>query len=306
MKIDIEDMSKYIDTSRIKINEPMSKHTTFKLGGVADALVMPESVEELIAVLGYAKERKIPVTVIGNGSKILVLDGGIRGIVVKLASKFAKVEFDGEYVKAMSGVTLPYIARLAKAESLSGLEFACGIPAALGGAIFQNAGAYDGDMASAIEEVTYLDENLNLVTKKNTELEFGYRNSFFKKNKDKGYVIVSAVLRLHKGVSQDIERKMQENTEKRTSKQPLEYPSAGSVFKRPEGYFVGKLVEDAGLKGKEIGRAQVSEKHTGFIVNKGGATSKDVVDLIEYIKADILEKFGVKLEEEIIIMGEEK
>lgn len=306
MKIDIEDMSKYIDTSRIKINEPMSKHTTFKLGGVADVLVMPESVEELIAVLGYAKERKIPVTVIGNGSKILVLDGGIRGIVVKLASKFAKVEFDGECVKAMSGVTLPYIARLAKAESLSGLEFACGIPAALGGAIFQNAGAYDGDMASVIEEVTYLDENLNLVTKKNTELEFGYRNSFFKKNKDKGYVIVSAVLRLHKGVSQDIERKMQENTEKRTSKQPLEYPSAGSVFKRPEGYFVGKLVEDAGLKGKEIGGAQVSEKHTGFIVNKGGATSKDVVDLIEYIKADILEKFEVKLEEEIIIMGEEK
>lgn len=306
MKIDLEDMSKYIDASKIKINEPMSKHTTFKLGGTADALVMPESVEELIAVLGYAKERKIPVTVTGNGSKILVLDGGIRGIVIKLASKFALTKFDGERVTAMAGVTLPYLSRLAKAEALSGLEFACGIPAALGGAIFQNAGAYDGDMASVIEEVTYIDENLNLVTKKNTELEFGYRNSFFKKNKDKGYVIVSAVLRLHKGVVKDIEAKMQENTEKRTSKQPLEYPSAGSVFKRPEGYFVGKLVEDAGLKGKMIGMAQVSEKHTGFIVNKGGALSKDVVDLIEYIKADILEKFGVKLEEEIIIMGEEK
>lgn len=306
MKMDLEDMSKYIDASRIKINEPMSKHTTFKLGGVADVLVMPESVEELIAVLGYAKKNGIPVTIIGNGSKILVLDGGIRGMVIKLASKFALVKFDGERVEAMSGVTLPYLSRLAKAKSLSGLEFACGIPAALGGAIFQNAGAYDGDMASVIEEVTYLDENLNLVTKKNAELEFGYRNSFFKKNKDKGYVIVSAVLRLHKGSVKDIEAKMQENIEKRASKQPLEYPSAGSVFKRPEGYFVGKLVEDAGLKGKMIGMAQVSEKHTGFIVNKGGATSKDVVDLIEYVKADILEKFGVKLEEEIIIMGEEK
>lgn len=306
MKIDLEDMSKYIDTSKVKINEPMSKHTTFKLGGVADALVIPESVEELVRVLSYAKERKIPVTVIGNGSKILVLDGGIRGIVIKLASKFAKVEFDGERVMAMSGVTLPYLSRLAKAESLSGLEFACGIPAALGGAIFQNAGAYDGDMASVVEEVTYLDENLNLVTKKNEELGFGYRNSFFKQNKDKSYVIVSAVLHLHKGVLQDIESKMQENTEKRASKQPLEYPSAGSVFKRPEGYFVGKLVEDAGLRGKTLGGAQVSEKHTGFIVNKGGAMSKDVVDLIKYIKSEVFEKFGVKLEEEIIIIGEEK
>lgn len=306
MEIDLEDMSKYIDVSKVKINEPMSKHTTFKLGGVADALVIPESVEELIRVLAFAKERKIPVTVIGNGSKLLVLDGGIRGIVIKLASKFAKVEFDGEYVKAMSGVTLPYLSRLAKAKSLTGLEFACGIPAALGGAIFQNAGAYDGDMASVVEEVTYLDENLNLVTKKNEELAFGYRNSFFKENKDKGYVIVYAVLHLHKGVSQDIERKMQENTKKRASKQPLEYPSAGSVFKRPEGYFVGKLVEDAGLRGKTLGGAQVSEKHTGFIVNKGGAMSKDVVDLIEYVKSEIFEKFGVKLEEEIIIIGEEK
>lgn len=306
MKIDLEDMSKYIDMSKVKINEPMSKHTTFKLGGVADVLVMPESLEELIAVLGYAKERKIPVTVIGNGSKILVLDGGIRGIVIKLASKFAKVQFDGECVKALAGVTLPYISRRAKAESLSGLEFACGIPATLGGAIFQNAGAYDGDMASVVEEVTYLDENLNLVTKKNEDLGFGYRNSFFKKNKDKGYVIVSAVLRLHKGDVEEIECKIRENTEKRASKQPLEYPSAGSVFKRPDGYFVGKLVEDAGLKGKVIGNAQVSEKHSGFIVNKGNATAKDVVELIEYIKAQIFDKFGVKLEEEIIIIGEEK
>lgn len=305
MKIDIQDISKYIDVSKVKINEPMSKHTTFKLGGVADVLVMPENVEELISVLSYAKKREIPVTVIGNGSKILVLDGGIRGMVIKLASKFVKVEFDGERVTALAGVTLPYLSRLTKTHALSGLEFACGIPAALGGAIYQNAGAYEGEMASVIEEVTYLDENLNFVTKKNSELGFGYRNSFFKENKSKGYIIVSAVLHLHKGNVEDIENRIRENTEKRVLKQPLEYPSAGSVFKRPEGYFVGKLLDDAGLKGKTIGGAQISEKHSGFIVNKGGAVSKDVVDLINYVKDEVLKKFGVKLEEEIIIMGDE-
>ncbi len=306
MKINIEDMAKYIDMSKIRINEPMSKHTTFRLGGVADALVMPETIDELTACLKYAKENKIPVTIIGNGSKLLVLDGGIRGIVIKLASRFANVTFDGNTVQALSGVTLPYLAGLAKRNSLSGLEFACGIPATLGGAIFQNAGAYDGDMSKVVEEVTYLDEEYNLKTLTKDELQFGYRNSFFKDNKDKGYVIVSAKLRLAEGNLDQIEKLMNENTEKRNSKQPLEYPSAGSVFKRPEGYFVGKLIDDAGLKGKCIGDAQISTKHSGFIVNKGNATSKDVLDLINFIKKEIFQKFGVKLEEEIIIIGDEK
>ena len=306
MEINIEDMAKYIDMSKIRINEPMSKHTTFRLGGVADALVMPETIDELTACLKYAKENKIPVTIIGNGSKLLVLDGGIRGIVIKLASKFANVTFDGNTVQALSGVTLPYLAGLAKKNSLSGLEFACGIPATLGGAIFQNAGAYDGDMSKVVEEVTYLDEKYNLKTLTKDELQFGYRNSFFKANKDKGYVIVSAKLRLVDGNLDQIEKLMNENTEKRNSKQPLEYPSAGSVFKRPEGYFVGKLIDDAGLKGKCIGDAQISTKHSGFIVNKGNATSKDVLDLINFIKKEISQKFGVKLEEEIIIIGDEK
>ncbi len=306
MKINIEDMAKYIDMSKIRINEPMSKHTTFRLGGVADALVMPETIDELTACLKYAKENKIPVTIIGNGSKLLVLDGGIRGIVIKLASRFANITFDGNTVQALSGVTLPYLAGLAKRNSLSGLEFACGIPATLGGAIFQNAGAYDGDMSKVVEEVTYLDEECNLKTLTKDELQFGYRNSFFKANKDKGYVIVSAKLRLVEGNLDQIEKLMNENTEKRNSKQPLEYPSAGSVFKRPEGYFVGKLIDDAGLKGKCIGDAQISTKHSGFIVNKGNATSKDVLDLINFIKKEIFQKFGVKLEEEIIIIGDEK
>lgn len=306
MKINIGDMAKYIDMSKIRINEPMSKHTTFRLGGVADALVMPETIDELTACLKYAKENKIPVTIIGNGSKLLVLDGGIRGIVIKLASRFANITFDGNTVQALSGVTLPYLAGLAKRNSLSGLEFACGIPATLGGAIFQNAGAYDGDMSKVVEEVTYLDEECNLKTLTKDELQFGYRNSFFKANKDKGYVIVSAKLRLDEGNLDQIEKLMNENTEKRNSKQPLEYPSAGSVFKRPEGYFVGKLIDDAGLKGKCIGDAQISTKHSGFIVNKGNATSKDVLDLINFIKKEIFQKFGVKLEEEIIIIGDEK
>lgn len=306
MKINIEDISKYIDVSKVRINEPMSKHTTFKLGGVADVLVMPENIDELMACLKYAKKEDMPVMVIGNGSKLLVLDGGIRGMVIKLASKFANVSIDGCNINALCGVTLPYLAGIAKKNSLSGLEFACGIPATLGGAIFQNAGAYDGDMSKVIEEVTYIDDEYNLKTLTKDELQFGYRNSFFKINRDKGYVIVSAKLRLAKGNLDQIEKLMNENTEKRNSKQPLEYPSAGSVFKRPEGYFVGKLIDDAGLKGKCIGGAQISTKHSGFIVNKGNATSKDVIDLINLIKKEIFEKFGVKLEEEVIVIGDEK
>lgn len=306
MKINIEDMSKYIDVSKIRINEPMSNHTTFKLGGVADVLVMPQTTEELVACIKYAKKEDMPITIVGNGSKLLVLDGGIRGMVIKLASKFASATFDGEVIHALSGISLPYLAGLAKKNGLSGLEFACGIPATLGGAIFQNAGAYDGDMSKVVEEVTYLDEECNLKTITKDKLQFGYRSSFFKTNKNKGYVIVSAKLRLKKGNLEEIENLMNENTEKRRSKQPLEYPSAGSVFKRPEGYFVGKLVDDAGLKGKHIGGAEVSVKHSGFIINKGNATSKDVTDLIELIKKEVFEKFGVRLEEEIIIIGDEK
>lgn len=297
-------INEYIDESKLKFNEPMSKHTTLKVGGAADVMVVPEDIQDIKNTLKFAKEYDVPVTVIGNGSKLLVLDGGIRGIVLKLGSRFANISVEGEYITVDAGLSLPRLAIIAKDNSLTGLEFAAGIPGYVGGGVFMNAGAYSGDLASVITEVIYLDDNLEIKTLTKDELEFGYRSSFFKKNKDKGYVILQAKMKLTKGNKEEIVKKMQENNEARRSKQPLEYPNAGSTFKRPEGYFVGKLIDDLGLKGYTIGGAQVSTKHSGFIVNIGEAKAADVLDLINYIKAKVLEANNVKLEEEIIILGE--
>lgn len=294
-----------LDSSKVKFDEPMSKHTTLKVGGIADVLVVVENLEDVIAILNFAKEKDINVTVIGNGSKLLVLDGGIRGIVIKIGPKFGSIEVSSEYITAMAGVTLPYLSSVAKKHSLTGLEFACGIPGALGGAIYQNAGAYGSEMANVVEEVTYLDEQLDLHTVKVDELQFGYRTSVFKQNPDKKNIIVSVKLKLQKGEIKEIEEKMEYNSRQRKEKQPLEYPSAGSTFKRPEGHFVGKLIDDAGLKGKRIGGAEISTKHSGFIVNVDNAKASDVVELINHIKDEVYTKFNVKLQEEIIIMGDE-
>lgn len=290
--------------SKVKINEPMSKHTTLKIGGKADILVIVDDIQDIILTLKYAKDKNIPVTLIGNGSKLLVLDNGVRGIVLKIGPMFNGIKVQDNVITAMAGATLPYLAGIARKNSLSGLEFACGIPGALGGAIFQNAGAYGSEMANIIDEVTYLDEDLNVHTAKVSELEFGYRTSMFKNNKDKKYVIISAKMKLQKADVKEIEEIMEQNANSRKEKQPLEYPSAGSTFKRPEGYFVGKLIDEAGLKGKRIGGAEISNKHSGFIVNVDNATAKDVLELIELTKKEIYNKFNVKLEEEIIIIGD--
>jgi len=300
------DLLNILDSSKIRFNEPMSKHTTLRIGGLADILVVPECMEDIITTLNYAKEKKINITVIGNGSKLLVLDGGIRGLVLKIGPKFNKIDVSDEYITAMAGATLPYLAGIAKQHSLSGLEFACGIPAALGGAIYQNAGAYGSEMSNIIEEVTYIDEECRLKTVKVDELNFGYRTSVFKQNSEKKYIIVSAKLRLKLCDINEIQSKMEENSNQRKSRQPLEYPSAGSTFKRPEGYFVGKLIEDLGLKGKRIGGAQISTKHSGFIVNVDNAKASDVMSLIRLTKDEVYKKYNVELEEEIIIMGDEK
>jgi len=294
-----------LDSSKVKFDEPMSKHTTLKIGGIADVLVVVESIEDIISTLNFAKEKNINVTVIGNGSKLLVLDGGIRGIVMKIGPKFNSVEVSDEYITAMAGVTLPYLSGVAKKYSLTGLEFACGIPGALGGAIYQNAGAYGSEMANVVEEVTYIDEQLNIHTVRVDELQFGYRTSLFKQNSDKKNIVISVKLKLQKGEIKEIEEKMEYNSKQRKEKQPLEYPSAGSTFKRPEGHFVGKLIDDAGLKGKRIGGAEISTKHSGFIVNVDNAKASDVVALINLVKDEIYAKFNVKLQEEIIIMGDE-
>lgn len=304
--MNLKDLKDIVGESKIKVNEPMSNHTTLKVGGLADVLVIPECIDDIKNTISFAKENNIHVTIIGNGSKLLVLDGGIRGIVIKIGSKLNKYKVDGEYIITEAGITTPRLALIAKDNSLSGLEFAAGIPGNIGGAVYMNAGAYGSEVSKVIDEVTYINTNLDIVTKNVNELDFGYRTSFFKNNKDDLNVILQVKFKLNKGDISKIESLMKENNDSRRTKQPLEYPNAGSTFKRPEGYFVGKLIDDAGLKGYKIGGAQVSLKHSGFIVNVDHATAKDVKDLIDYIKEKIFEKNNVKLEEEIIILGEEK
>ena len=296
-----QDIQKYIDSSKVKYDEPMKKYTTLKVGGNADIMVFPETIQDIVKVLKYAKENNIPVTIIGNGSKLLVKDKGIRGIVIKFGSKFSNVEISDEYITVQAGMTLPRLAIIAKDNSLSGLEFASGIPGNVGGAVYMNAGAYGSEMANVIEQVTFIDENLNIQTISNQECEFGYRKSIFR---NKNNVILSAKLKLTKGDKDEIIDNMKKNQDSRKEKQPLEYPNAGSTFKRPEGYFVGKIIDDLGLKGYSIGGAQISTKHSGFIVNTSGATAKDVLDLINYIKEKVLETYNIQLEEEIIVLGE--
>ncbi len=301
MNVKYTEIEKYIESTKVKYDEPMSKYTTLKVGGNADVLVLPESVQDVENVLKYAKENSIQVTVIGNGSKLLVLDKGIRGIVIKFGSKFANIEVEGEYITVSAGMTLPRLAIIAKDNALSGLEFAAGIPGNVGGAVYMNAGAYGSEMANIVEEVTYIDEDLNIKTISGKECNFGYRRSMFRGTKN---VILSAKLKLNRGNKEEIESLMKANNEARKSKQPLEHPNAGSTFKRPEGYFVGKLIDDLGLKGYKVGDAQISTKHSGFIVNTGKATASDVLKLINHVKEKVLKANGVKLEEEIIVLGE--
>lgn len=304
--MNLKDLKDVIGESKVRVNEPMANHTTLKVGGLADIFVIPECIDDVKNTISFAKQQNIPVTVIGNGSKLLVLDGGIRGIVIKIGSKLSKYKVENDYIIAEAGITTPRLCLIAKDNSLSGLEFAAGIPGNIGGAVYMNAGAYGSEMAKVIDEVTYIDKNLNIVTKKCDELDFGYRTSFFKNNKDSLNVILQVKFKLNKGDIFEIENLMKQNNDSRKAKQPLEYPNAGSTFKRPEGYFVGKLIDDAGLKGYKIGGAQVSLKHSGFIVNVDHATAEDVKNLIDYIKQKIYEKDNVKLEEEIIILGEDK
>ncbi len=284
----------------IKKNELMKNHTSFKIGGPADELCEAESVQEIKDLIEYAKEKNIEYTVMGNGSNLLVGDKGIRGLVIKIAHGFSRASVSGKTITASSGILLSKLANLALSENLSGLEFASGIPGTLGGAIFMNAGAYGGEMKDVIKKVTYL-ENGEVKTVENKELDFGYRRSRFCGT---DAIILSAEIELKKAEYDEIKEKMEDFKERRTSKQPLSMPSAGSTFKRPEGYFAGKLIEDANLKGFSIGGAQVSEKHSGFVINTGNSTAQDVVDLIKHIQKTVYDKFGVELETEVKMVGE--
>ena len=293
--------NEFYDINDIKIDEKLSEYVNFKVGGPADILLIPNSKEQVIKSIKICKENNIPFYLIGNGSNILVRDGGFRGVVLSLKN-VKNIYVDGEKIEAECGVMLKEVSDKAIENSLTGFEFACGIPGTIGGAVFMNAGAYDGEISKVIESAAVIDENCNIIRLSREELDFGYRSSLVMK---KGYTVLSAVFKLEKGQVKTIKELIEDLTNKRESKQPLEYPSAGSTFKRPTGYFAGKLIQDAGLKGYSIGGAAVSEKHSGFVINKGNATAKDITDLIKHIQDEVKKQFGVDLHPEVRIIGEE-
>lgn len=284
----------------VRINEPMKNHTTFKIGGPAQYYVTPESVTQIQEVVSLCRDMNIPLHVIGNGSNILVGDDGVDGVVLALFNTFSDYEIKDNVITAQAGMSLIKLSVIALREGLTGLEFASGIPGSVGGAVYMNAGAYDGQMKDVVTSVTVLDEAGNIRILGRDELDMGYRTSAVAKH---NMIVLQVIIELKAGDKEQIKDRMNQLSELRKQKQPLEYPSAGSTFKRPEGYFAGKLIADAGLKGYSIGGAAVSEKHAGFVVNMGGATAKDVVELTDYIKKRIIEQFGVTLELEIKKIG---
>ena len=284
-------------------NEPMAKHTTFKVGGPCDLLMQPETEQELVEAIQQCKATGEPYFVIGNGSNLLVKDAGIRGTVIVISNLYSAVEPVPEQpymLRAQAGVLLSKLAKTAYQMQLSGLEFASGIPGTLGGGIYMNAGAYGGELSQVIVQTRYYDQERGQVkTLTGEEHEFSYRHSVFQTNKN---IILESTLQLKPGNADEIKAMMDDFSMRRKSKQPLEYPSAGSTFKRPEGYFAGKLIEDAGLRGFAIGGAQVSEKHCGFVINRGDATADDILRVIAHVKEEVLRQFGVELEEEVQIL----
>ncbi|TQQ84059.1 UDP-N-acetylmuramate dehydrogenase [Peptacetobacter hominis] len=297
------DLKDILGEDKIMADEPMKKHTSFKVGGPADVLVRPETEEEIKEVFRYIKRENIPHMIIGNGSNLLVRDGGIRGVVVELADNFSGIEVEGNLINVKSGALLSRIGNAALKNELKGFEFAAGIPGSFGGAVAMNAGAYGGEIKDIVKSVRLMDEDGNIFELENKDMNFSYRRSIVT---EKGYTVISAVIELEKGEYDDIKAEMDCLREKRVTKQPLNYASAGSTFKRPEGYFAGKLIQDSGLKGLALRDAQVSEKHSGFVINRGNATAKDLLDLMYIVKATVNAKFGVMLEEEVKIVGDDE
>lgn len=295
-------LNNVIAKDSILIDEPMSRHTTFRVGGPADFFVTPKAKEEVRDVIRICKEAGMPYYIIGNGSNLLVSDAGYRGVVVQIYKEMNEVKVEGDLVKAQAGALLSGIAAKALGAGLSGFEFASGIPGTIGGACVMNAGAYGGEMKDVLESVTVLTGEGKIIELGRNELELGYRTSVIAK---KGYIVLGAVLKLERGDGEKIKTYMDELKEKRVTKQPLEYPSAGSTFKRPEGYFAGKLIEDAGLRGFQVGGAQVSEKHCGFVINRDHATAADIMELMRQVQIRVKENSGVDLEPEVKRLGDE-
>ena len=298
-------MYEYIRTiipeERLLFHEPMSRHTTFRVGGEAECMIVVETKEELAQVISYLRRLEQEYFVLGNGSNLLVGDKGYRGVIVKMGKRMGAIRVDQNHMAVGAGAPLSLVATVAKEKSLSGLEFAAGIPGTVGGAIVMNAGAYGGEMKQVVQMVRVMDKEGEILTLDNDTMEFGYRTSIIK---DRPFIVLGAVLRLTPGDQGEIGTKMEELMKQRKSKQPLEYPSAGSTFKRPEGHYAGKLIMDAGLRGYRIGGAQVSEKHCGFVINAGGATAADIREVIEEIQERVRDRFHVRLEPEVIFLGD--
>lgn len=292
----IDELCKIVGEQNVKMNEPMSKHTTFRIGGPAQIFVTPHTVAEVGQAVSACNVCKVPFFMLGHGSNLLVSDAGIEGVVIQLYQNFSEYTISGTRIEAQAGIMLSRLGNAVREAGLSGFEFAAGIPGTLGGAVMMNAGAYGGEMKDIVEKVQLMDRDGQLLEKTGKEMEFAYRHSIVE---DEGYIVLGATLALQRGKVEEITARMEELAEARRTKQPLEFPSAGSTFKRPEGYFAGKLIMDAGLRGYSVGGAQVSEKHCGFVINKGGATAADVIQLIEDVKKTVYEQFQVELEPEV-------
>lgn len=286
---------------RVFTGEAMSRHTTFKIGGPADYFLMPDKDTDVGRIVKICKESAIPYFILGNGSNLLVGDGGYRGAVIQIYKNMSAVTVEGTEITVQAGALLSSVAAAAKNAALTGFEFTGGIPGTMGGAVVMNAGAYGGEMKDVLTEVTVMDEEGEIVTLPADKLELGYRTSIIK---TAGYIVLEAKLQLKEGNPEVIRETMKDLTIRRTTKQPLEYPSAGSTFKRPEGYFAGKLIMDSGLAGYQVGGAQVSEKHCGFVINAGGATARDVRTLLDNVRDIVYKKYGVTLEPEVKFLGD--
>lgn len=302
-------MNKYINFSKllyefydeedILIDAPMSEHIYFRVGGPADILVTPKEKEQVVKTIELCKKHNVPYFLLGNGSNLLVKDGGVEGVVIKFC-KLNQITVSGTELTAFSGALLKDVCKAALAEDLVGIEFSCGIPGSIGGAVCMNAGAYNGEISEVVKQVEVIDDSGNILVLNKEDLALGYRTSIVMK---KNYAVVSVTLSLQKGIHDKIEFRINDLTRRREERQPLEYPSAGSTFKRPEGHFAAKLIEDAGLKGFAIGGASVSSKHSGFVINHNKATAKDILAVIAHVQKVVKEKFDVELKTEVRIIG---
>ena len=297
-----KELLKVLPAEIIKFNEPMREHTSFKIGGPVDLMVLPQNTGEMIKAAVWCRRNNVPLFIFGLGSNLLVREKGIRGVAVKIGHGLDKVVINGHEITAEAGISLADLSLTAAENGLRGLEFAEGIPGSLGGAVVMNAGAYQGEMKNIVAEVTVIDAEGNLKSLSNRELNFGYRRTILQNSP---LILISVLLQLEPGHREDIKNRMAGFRQQRQQKQPLELPSAGSVFRRPEGFYVGPMLEQLGLKGFTIGGAQVSEKHAGFIVNIGNATADDVLKLIIHIQGLVKQKFDIDLQTEILVAGEE-